>query len=352
MSLGFYTTPLSALVAIGHGIYVIGTQGIRTSKLVAYLLASFVGVLTYIPWIIVVANNIAASSSTTEWASRKIPPFQTVASFLINIIIIFLDIPSKFLWKAPPDTYQVTDIFIGILSLPILFLIGFSIFFLYRHPKEVWLFVLTLIAVTSLTFLVPDLLLGGIRSVMPRFQIPVLLGIELAVAYLLATKISVPPIRQQKLWQIAMLALISSGVISCTISSQSDLWWNKYFNTDNLPISRIVNQSKSPLLISDARSTSSFLTILSISHVLEPKVKIQLLPPVKSSTNIPKIANNFTDVFLLTPSKELREGIEKQQNFQVESVYDGSKLNPVKSDIFLWKLLKSVATGASVHNFF
>lgn len=120
LSIGFYTTPLTALVAIGHGIYVIGTQGIRTSKLIAYLLASFIGVLTYIPWIFVVASNLAASSSTTEWASRKIPAFQTLASFLINIIIVYLDIPSNFLWKAPPNTYQVTDILLGFFSIPIL----------------------------------------------------------------------------------------------------------------------------------------------------------------------------------------------------------------------------------------
>lgn len=346
LSLAFYTTVLSGLVAIGHGIYVVGTQGIRLSKtLSAYLIASIVGLLTFAPWIYVIVNYFYASYSATEWASlRKIPYVFVIVGFLSNIIRVFFDVPNKLLWQALPNTYQPIDVILGIISLPlflsILFLVGYSIYFLcLKTPKRVWLFIVSLIAVNSLIFLLPDLFIGGIRAVIPRFQIPNYMCILLAVAYLLAIKISAVSnsFRQQQIGKIIMLALISCGVISCTISSQSNLWWNKYFNIDNIPIARIINQTQSPLVISDSGG-SHYINILSLSHVLDPKVKFQLISKIDDSTKISSISNSFSDLFLLNPSEILRERLEKEQKFKTNLVFDGSKINPWRSDLFLWKL--------------
>jgi len=57
-----------------------------------------------------------------------------------------------------------------------------------KTPKQVWLFVLTLIGVTGLALVIPDLILGGMRSIQARYLMPCYLGIPLAVAYLLATQ--------------------------------------------------------------------------------------------------------------------------------------------------------------------
>ncbi len=81
------------------------------------------------------------------------------------------------------------DIF-RISNLIILILIVYSFYFVCKNtPERVSLFVLTLTSVTVLSLLLPDLIVGGIRVATPRYEIPSYLGVQLAVAYLLSTKI-------------------------------------------------------------------------------------------------------------------------------------------------------------------
>ncbi|MEG4573035.1 hypothetical protein QUA56_10115 [Microcoleus sp. N3A4] len=59
-----------------------------------------------------------------------------------------------------------------------------------RRAFQVWLFVLAVMAVTALAVVLPDVILGGIRSTKTRYLFPTYWGMQIAVAYLLATKIS------------------------------------------------------------------------------------------------------------------------------------------------------------------
>lgn len=76
-------------------------------------------------------------------------------------------------------------------TLILLAIVGYAVYFLCSETsKQVWLFVLTLMAVTAVAVMLPDVILGGIRSTKPRYLFPTYLGMQIAVAYLLATKIS------------------------------------------------------------------------------------------------------------------------------------------------------------------
>ena len=72
----------------------------------------------------------------------------------------------------------------------VLVIVGYAVYFLCSETsKQVWLFVLTVMAVTALAVVLPDVILGGIRSTKARYLFPTYLGMQIAVAYLLATKI-------------------------------------------------------------------------------------------------------------------------------------------------------------------
>ncbi len=73
--------------------------------------------------------------------------------------------------------------------------------------------------------------------------------------------------------------------------SRSQTWWNKYENNANPAIAEIVNQATNPAIITDARISH----IISLSYLMEPKVKFQLVVKQKIP-NIPKISNNFTEL--------------------------------------------------------
>ncbi len=143
-----------------------------------------------------------------------------------------------------------------------------------------------------------------------------------------------------------MVVLISYGIISCVIISQSRSWWNTYYSSDNLLISRIINQSYKPLLIDYFASSKDshnqhdnyFYNLLSISHLLDPKIKIQLLPAMDTTKQIPKIAEGFSKVLMLNPSQEFLDKLEKEQNLKAKLVLRNKEFVN-KNGISLWQLI-------------
>jgi len=315
LALGLYTYLFSILIAIGQGIYVVITQRFRFNKTIAaYLLASIAGFLTFIPWL----NNLHEVNAA-GWTAQKMALSTLVKIWAANLSRIFfdlnLDANDSLIYTIPP-------------ILILLILVGYSLYFLPRKtPERVWLFILTLVGVTAIALILPDLILGGRRSSVSRYLIPCYLGIQLAVAYLLATHIFSARSLQRKFWQVIMAVLISAGVVSCAVSSQADTWWIKKNSHNNPQAARIINQATQPLLVS-SNYRFNLGEILSLSHLLTPKVRLQLV----NESNIPKIPDGFSDVFIFNPSTSRRWQLEKAENSKLEEV-SPSKLR-------LWKLKK------------
>ena len=316
--ISLYSFLFSGLVIISHGIYVLAIERFRITKtVIAYLIASFIGLLTLVPWLFAVITNLSQTKTTTNWSAAKVSLFTLLTMWAGNFSRIFFDLGlgskdplTKFLPLIP-------------VILAILLLIGYAIYFAIRKtPKPVWLFILILGGVTFLALVIPDLILGGRRSGVARYPIPCYLAIQLAVSHLIATHIT-----RQKLWRIVLIVLLTGGILSCTISSQAQVWWNKGPERTkyNPQIAQIVNQTAKPLIISDAKLD----IVQSLGYLLEPKVQLQLV----IEPNIPKIADNFSDIFLYRPSRTLRSGIEQAQGYKTEPAYQDS-------DIWLYRLSK------------
>lgn len=124
-----------------------------------------------------------------------------------------------------------------------------------------------------------------------------------------------------------MAVLIWAGVLSCAVSSQADTWWIKKNSHNNPQVARIINQTTQPLLVSSTYR-ANLGEILSLSHLLTPKVRFQLVV----EPNIPKIPNGFSDVFVFNPSKLWGRKLEKAEHSKLEAV------SPEK--LRLWKLKK------------
>jgi uncharacterized membrane protein len=361
VALGFYSFLFSGLVTISHCIYVVATDReilvnlhpsrllsfgnakgerkrasrFRLSKTVlAFILAFLAGLLAFVPWILVVIANLSKAQETTAWMTRELTLGEIVKSWYRGLSGIFIDV-----WNIN-DFFPNLDLpnlsFGKFLGLPVLILIGYSFYVLYRKaPEKAWLFILTLIGVTAMALILPDLIVGGRRSHTYRYLIPCYLGIQLAVAYLFTYQISTFWSKpwQHKLWQLIMLALVSAGVLSCAISSQAEGWWNKYTEASNPLTARIINQASSPLLVSD----SEIGYVMSLSHYLDAKVRLMLVPELPGiESNLPKIPKGFSDVFLFAshgnfkelpnPAETLLYKLEKEQNYQIKPVYEAGGL--------------------------
>jgi len=346
LALSFYSFLFSAFVAIGHGIYVFFAESCRINRIVfAYFLASIVALILFTPWLLVIVNNFWLLQDKTAWTTMKVP-----ASFLwkiwgLHLSCIFIDLGLDI---SHPFTYIVPPL--------LLIFVGYAVYFLCRHTtKRVWLFILTLIIVTPLSLMLPDLIWGGQRSVSSRYFLPSYLGIQVAVAYLLANKISsetFPYLKldhqalkrfflklksaikyqlktkkidlisaKQNFWQGTMAVIIIAGVVSCSISSQANTWWNKGVSYQNPQVAIIINQASQPLVISTSSNEYSGVNLgnlISLSYLLKPKVKLQLVV----DPNIPDIPDGFSDIFVYSPSRNLEQGLKERYETKINTIYE------------------------------
>ncbi len=295
-----YTFLFSGLVLVGHGLYVMIVERFRASKtFIAYLLASLATLLLFLPWLLVVVQGVSKIQTTTAWTANNMTLPDLIREWIRNLARIFID------WNYESTSPFISKVIFYLSTLALLLLVGYSFYFLCRYtPKRTWLFVVILTGCLGVPLALSDLFLGGTRSTIGRYLFPCFLGIQLTVAYTIATKLSASFIKnwQQKLWQTILFLVVSGGVVSCVISSQSEVWWTKYYSNRLPAVAEIINQSPNPLLISDSQTGD----LLTLSYLLKPNVSLIVNPlctncgmsyPSQSEAFIPQVSGNFSDIF-------------------------------------------------------
>ena len=311
VSLSLYTLPLSVLVVVSHGLYVLLNNWGRTIKpIIHYCLAAIAGIITFLPWIWVVTINSQRVTTTTNWAAKPLALPTLAKIWILNLSRFFLDVDFSL---ANPLTYLI-PIILG--------LVGYSLYFLYCHShKQAWLFLFLMLGVCAGIPILSDLILGARRSTVARYLLPGYLSLQIAVAYLLAAQISIlHHLRQKQLvWRLTYTCLIMCGIVSCFVSANSTVWWNKYYSVNNEKVAAVINQSNQPVLISDDKLGNIF----SLSYSLDSKVKLYLT----SRSQNPQIKSLTGDIFLFNSSKQLRQAIANQTGKPLKKRYEDRKFN-------------------------
>lgn len=311
VALGLYSHLLALLVNTSHGLYVLLCRGVRSRKnFGAYLGATAGGFLLFSPWIIVVVSSLAKIHTTTS-GSREDLSFSTlVDKWFLNFNRIFLD-----------HELGAFNLLFVVLSL-------YALYFLCRRtPPRVWLFVLTLIGVTALTLVLPDVVTGGRRSTLMRYTTPCCLGIQMAIAYWLSTQFTAVKVWQQRFGRILLVLLVSMGIIGCTLSAQADVWWTKSRTRSGHyeAVATILNQAQNPILIADSEPINT----LSFSRSLRPTVRL-ILTNEPASLPLPESTD---EVYLLDPSEILLKRIRSDRNYRIKPVYRE------EDEVHLWNLM-------------
>jgi uncharacterized membrane protein len=325
--LGLYTHLLTLLTAIGHGIYVFYAGGFRFNKtVIRYLLASLTGLLLFLPWALILFKGISQAERMTSANEGRQPILSIVTSWAFQPNRIFFDL------NVTRNSSYLSIMFMSFAAIALLALIVYSVYYLYiKSPKSTFFFIFTLITILPLILTLKGLIKGGVGSTTMRYLIPSYLGVQIAVAHLLARKISDRNISilGRQFWQLVPTTLLLCGIISCGVSSQALYWWNKGA-FQNLHTAQIINQSIQPLIVSSGffRTDGSIVgNILSLSHVLDPKVRLQLT----IEPEIPSIPNDFdfSNVFLYKPSDSLLRRVK--QEYEIEPTKHGD-------DVWLWRI--------------
>jgi uncharacterized membrane protein len=295
---GFYTYPFTALVALGHGIYLAILEKLRFNKTsISYLLASLATILAFSPWLSVLSQNFNQAS----WQTENVSLVSLISGWMVNLGRVFIDLSAN---VENPG-----------LGLPILALVAYSMYCLYQKtPQRVWLFLFLLIGITPLVLIVPDLFSGGVRSLTLRYLIPSYLGIQVAVASCLTIRCYdiVQNDRSARIWRAIVAILISVGMISGILSSPAQIWWNKDYYTSlyNIQAANSIDRTSNPLVISDN------YTILSLSYLLLNRSAFQLIQALPPES----LLSQFSDIFLYSVSPELQSMFQDQTNYRIEDL--------------------------------
>jgi uncharacterized membrane protein len=343
LTINLYAFLFSSLVAIVHTVYVIVVErGRWTANLKRFVLALLISIVAFAPWLIMLKLNASQVDTATNWltgASRfSLGDFVKLWSY--HLILPFVDRGSFSLPTGIKLLFVLLQVLVRLLLLYGLYLLC------RRTPLRTWLFVVLLIGIPALALTLPDILLGGKRSTIPRYVVPVYLGLELLMTYAV-TQYLLPAVGRgrwrQRILQLAAVLVFGAGILSSSLIAQSSAWWNKGHNSRMFDITRQINQTERPLIVSNAELGD----LLAISRYLDPKVRLLMQPACLTcgfnreqleQLQLPSIPAGYSDVFLYNPrpTDTWLSQLQQQKTYQVET------LSEVKGDwnteYWLWKL--------------
>jgi hypothetical protein len=224
-------------------------------------------------------------------------------TFLRNVRGMFLDF-GRFSFA-----HHTSTALNAALTFAIAALVAYAIFFVWRtYPKPVFLFLALVLFVPAIPLLGHDLVFGGILVDQSRYFTPTYIGIELAVAALLATGASsaVPRLA----WAPVLVLLLAGEGLSCGISSQANTWSNKDYEVSR-DVAAVINEAKSPLVVSYETSRT-----IGLSFYLAPSVPLRVrlscntcnTPAPNASADLLAHTGGFDRVFLLGPTPRAEPG--------------------------------------------
>ncbi len=311
LTLGLYTQLFFGFVIIAQSIYMLLIERLcLTRKLCTYIATVIISCLTFAPWAWIFITH--PTPGNLVWVNTK----QTFLDSAIRWIGIISRTAIDF-GVGPSDTLAI-KVAVMPLILLVFAVIIYAIYYLWqRTPKQIWLFVIVLIASICVPLMCLDFGLGK-RYGTTRYILPSLLGIQLAIAYLFSHKLAFRSNNRwrQKVWAGIFGGLITIEIISCCISSQSQMWWNKLPEVyKEYPIvANAIDRTERALVITDADIND--LQVL--GHLVDRQTKFQILRPQQT----PLINVGFSEIFLFSPSASLKAAIQKVYKSPIVKVND------------------------------
>lgn len=331
VALGLYSQFFFLFVIFGYLSYVFTVESFRfTKRFQSFLLANLAGFSAFLPWLITVLIHLSSFKDKSSWiVNHTLSILGAVRLWSENISLSFVD--------PRASEYFGFGRFGFYFLIPfIIILVVYSLYFLYaKTSKQVYLFVLTLIASTALPLIAADLILGGNRQIWPRYLIPCFLGVQISVSYLLSIKASSLDLNhtnwRRRFWVLITATLVTAGVLFSSVIAHANTWWNKYEGGVTIQIAQLVNQAEDPLVIVNRSRPNSVLY-----YELEPDVRLLFVSNYELEVGLSQMNGN---IFLLNPNDALKTEFNRMFDIQLLAQFPNPGPVPGKPTE-LWKAEK------------
>ncbi len=236
---GLYDYTLFAGVAAGHALWVLLERRARP-VVRSYLLAAFLPFALWSPWLLVVLANrggIGARLPTTggyDFTTFVLP------KWAFNLSLPFFAV----------DFWEVR---LGWLTLPIAAIVAGAVGVLWRtaNGRRALLFLATLSLPTVGVLLLVDLHWKLSVVLLARYEMPLLIALELVVAGALAHAVTRPQARRVE--RFAALAagglLLGASAASSARVAGAPYWWDSWYDASVIPIVDTINERARPLVV-------------------------------------------------------------------------------------------------------
>ncbi len=316
VAVGLYTHNFFLLTIAAHVTYLAHIAGSKAAKPMAASLA--LAAIMYLPWLHAISGHADVLLTTTSWTSQRadLPGIIAWLGLGLSSTLIDYDLGSHELAKIPPILPPVAAATALIL---------YAVWHLIGHGRrDARLFLALLMAWSLIPLLLSDLVAGGMRTCVPRYLTPLLIGAGMSVAHLLSEKTR----GGSRLWSALCAAMVLSAVLSLALSSQSHIWWNKYMGRGFEAAVSEINGADRPLIVSDAENG----VIWALSWSLKPDVLV-----VAAGGETPEISADGQTVFLYRPSDGLKDRMSARYT-----------LHPVSGSLGLYKVAQRNLTNITV----
>ena len=377
--LGFYTSLFSIYVASFQGLYILFVSAKNKVKIIKRFFLSFLlALLIFSPWIFIIISHVDLLQKNTSWMRGNFNIAEIIAVLIGTVLLIFGDLPIS----QDSNPVQMAIVLIAIVSscltiaifsgyfnkksakfallliisaggfllsnyiyldlisiigaavaLGILSLSGYSLYYLITSTeKNSWLFIICLIISLPLPLIVIDIINQGQGSTAPRYLIPLQLGIQIAVAYTLGSKLISS--KKKSFWKLLTIGFLILGIFSCIRNLNLSPFYQKGRNINNPAIAMIINQSNSPLVTVESANA---MDALSLAYSLSPQTKYKVTDTDKDIT---KYLNNFQDIFILKPSISYQQKLQQIPQINLQQVYKSHLFSADEIPLDLWQIHK------------
>lgn len=314
MAAAWWTHLLALLVVAAHALVVLAERGAnRRIALRRFTVATAAACLAIAPWLAVLATRLDVGLGKTDWSGIRMPLAELAHRWVGVVTSVFLrtgGVGALFDAEPVPAVLAVR----ALVAIAMMALIAYALVVVGREaPARTAAVILALVVVPALALAIPDLVGGGRRSAIAKYVLPSWLGLELAVAFLLARRSG------RRRWRLATGVLVAAGLATCVRSAPLPVWWDVDY--ERLLAMREaaarVNAAVRPVVVTDAEVGR----VLVLLRRLDGKVRLRLVADPAADA-----APVEGTVFLYDPSPRLRAATTGAGT-RLEAVVHGAELD-------------------------